>query len=67
MQYFLCIISFVGMVIFTQPVFAQGAIQSRFKNNSKLEYQVYFNGGRSGIVQWEYMGQERIGEQDVDV
>ncbi len=59
-----CFIFIVNL--FTLNVAAQN-IESRFKDNEKLIYNVSFNGIPSGTIIWNYLGQETIGENKVNV
>lgn len=42
-------------------------IASRFKDNQKIYYDVYYNLGYSGYVQWQYLGKEDLGSNTADV
>lgn len=47
-------------------LFAQD-IASRFKDNQKINYDVYYNFGYCGYVQWKYLGKKKIGPNIADV
>ena len=42
-------------------------IKDRFGSAKKLSYKVYFNGVPVGNIYWEYLGNDKINEEDVDV
>ena len=47
-------------------LFAQD-IASRFKDNQAIYYDVYYNLGYSGYVQWQYLGKKSIDSKAADV
>ncbi len=42
-------------------------IASRFKNDQKIYYKVYYNGIYCGYVQWQYLGKEKLAGRVADV
>ncbi len=58
---------FILPALLSSPFLQAASIESRIGDKNILRYKVSFNGIPSGIINWQYLGQEVLGGVDVDV